>query len=101
MAGRPRDCHLDGVAYLALLRERATAAAIDMADDEVRAAGPSGSVLAIWNGSAYRITPLGRGRAVTTRLPANEGISGAAIFTWRGDYRATGWLSAYSQMAFA
>jgi hypothetical protein len=26
------------------------------------------------------------------------GAPGAAVFTWRGDYRATGWLGAYTQI---
>jgi len=26
------------------------------------------------------------------------GKSGAAVFTWRNDYRATGWLAAYSRL---
>jgi helicase len=62
---------------------------------EVRATGPAGAVLTVWTGAAYETVPIRRGVAVAGR----PGVSGAAVFTWRGDYRATGWLSEYSQIA--
>jgi helicase len=42
------------------------------------------------------MTAIKRGQAVA-ELPARD--KGAAIFTWRGDYQATGWLAAYSRMS--
>ncbi len=92
--GRPRHCHLDRAGYLALLRERATACAIEVGDGTVRATGPAGSVLAVWDGPAYRVVPIRRG-TVTVEAPAS---SGAAVFTWRGDHLATGWLAAYARL---
>jgi len=98
VAGRPRQCHLDGAGYLALLRERATAATIEDGGAQVRGTGPAGSVLAVWAGKAYLVAPIRRGQAATAQRPRAAGASGAAIFTWRGDYRATGWLAAYTQI---
>lgn len=98
VAGRPRQCHLDHAGYLALLRERATASTIDADGAQVRAAGPAGSVLAVWAGKTYLVTPIRRGHAATEQPAPAAGAPGAAIFTWRGDYRATGWLAAYSQI---
>jgi helicase len=94
VAGRPRDCQLDRAGYLALLRDRATGCTIEIVDERVRATGPAGAILATWAGPVHRVTPIRRGRAVTDRLSAE---TGAAVFTWRGDYRPTGWLAAYSR----
>jgi helicase len=101
-SGRPAGCRLDAAGYLAFLGDRATAAAIEITDGVVTARAPAGSVLAVWNGAAYEVTPVKRGSAVA-RWPAQDSgdssadRSGAAVFTWRGDYRATGWLAAYSR----
>ena len=67
--------------------------------DQVRASGPAGSVLAVWAGKKYVVTPIPRGREMTVQRPQAGGAPGAAVFTWRGDYRATGWLAAYAQVA--
>jgi helicase len=99
VAGRPAQCHLDDAGYLALLRERATDTTIQILDQKVRGTGPAGSVLAVWNGPAYQITPIKRGYAVADLPSPEAGESGAAVFTWRGDYRATGWLAEYSQIS--
>jgi helicase len=94
--GRPGGCQLDVTGYRALLRDRATDAPIEADDGTIRAAGPAGSVLAVWNGPAYQLTPVKRGyAAIETPAPS----ASAAVFTWRGDYRATGWLQAYSQIS--
>lgn len=99
VAGRPRQCRLDQAGYLELLRERATASTVECDAEQVRGTGPAGSVLAVWAGKQYVVTPIPRGREVTVPRPLAGGASGAAVFTWRGDYRATGWLAAYSQAA--
>jgi helicase len=103
VTARPAQSRLDDTGYLGFLRDRATSAEIEMVDGAVSAKAPAGSVLAVWTGAAYQITPVKRGSAVA-RLPApNSGDaaadqSGAAVFTWRGDYRATGWLAGYSRI---
>lgn len=99
----PAGCRLDDAGYQAFLRDRGTEATIGLTGGVARATAPAGSVLAVGAGSAYRVTPVKRGTAVA-RLsapdPADPGAdqSGAAVFTWRGDYRATGWLAAYSRI---
>jgi helicase len=98
VGGRPRGCRLDQADYLAMLRERTTTTTIEADGSPVRAAGPAGSVLAVWAGQTYRVTPIRRGRAEIEQPPASAGAPGAAIFTWRGDYRSTGWLAAYNRM---
>jgi helicase len=101
--GRPTHCQLDDAGYVAFLRDRATDAAIEVGDGEVRAKAPAGSVLAVWSGSAYQVKPVKRGSAVA-ELPSSasgdrrSAQSGAAVFTWRDDYKATGWLAEYSRI---
>jgi helicase len=105
--GRPAYCELDDAEYLEFLKDRATYATIDVAGNgagnEARARGPAGSVLTLWTGSACQVTLIRRGYAAAT-LPAphladsSAGQSGAAVFTWRDDYLATGWLGDYSQI---
>jgi helicase len=103
VTARPSQSRLDDAGYLAFLKDRATGTAIEISDGTVAARAPAGSVLAAWTGSAYQVTPVKRGSAAT-RLPARDfgdpaaDLSGAAVFTWRGDYRATGWLAAYSRI---
>lgn len=96
--GRPADCHLDRAAYQSLLRDRATQVTIDLGPGQARVTGPAGSILAVWTGPRHETVPLAGGSAVA-RLPEHSaGQPGAAVFTWRDDYRATGWLAAYSQL---
>jgi helicase len=99
---RPAGCRLDAAGYLTFLGDRATAATIDITDGVATARAPAGSVLTVWTGSAYTVTPVTRGSAVARLSAPDSGDpgaarSGAAVFTWRGDYRATGWLAAYSR----
>jgi helicase len=101
--GRPSGSRLDAAGYLAFLGDRATTATIEIADGVVTAQAPTGSVLAVWTGSEYLVTPVRRGSATARQPPGDPGdlarnSSGAAVFTWRGDYRATGWLAAYSRL---
>jgi helicase len=82
--GRPTHCQLDEAGYVAFLRDRATDASIEVSDGEVRAEAPAGSVLTVWSGSAYQVTPVKRGAAVVA-LPSSAGgvrraaQSGAAV----------------------
>jgi helicase len=97
-AGRPRGCQLDGPGYVALLRDRTTGCTIDIQHVQVTATGPAGAVLVTWAGSAYEVTPMHRGSASAPYPMGCNGEPGAAVFTWRGDYRCTGWLAAYCRM---
>jgi helicase len=94
----PARCRLDRSGYLALLRDRATAVTIEATAGKVRATGPAGAVLAVWNGTVYETTSIKRGAAVAAPPAPDAGELGAAVFTWRGDYRATGWLACYGQL---
>jgi helicase len=97
--GRPAQCRLDAEGYLSFLRDRATGVHIEAVDGKVRGTGPAGSVLAVWGGSAFAITAIKRGYAIAEAPSAAVGEPGAAVFTWRGDYQANGWLAAYSQLS--
>jgi helicase len=99
VGGRPAQCHLDDAEYLAFLRDRATGVSFEAAEGSVQADGPPGSVLVVWSGPAYRSTAIKRGYAIAESPGSAPGEPGAAVFTWRGDYRANGWLAAYSQIA--
>jgi len=88
----PRACGLSRSAYRELLGERATDSTISVRGRAVSATGPDAAVLAAWSGQAYETVPIRRGAAAAV-LPEQDGD--AAVFTWRGDHRATGWLTAY------
>ncbi|SEE30358.1 helicase [Amycolatopsis lurida] len=94
--GIPNQCRLDDEAYRALMRERATGISIVRSEDLLIVAAPPASVVVTWTGRRFLSVPLPQGRG---SIPASG--TGAdtqvAVFTWRGDYRATGWLSRYSQ----
>jgi helicase len=101
--GRPAECRLDEAGYMAFLTDRATGVTITEAAGEVRATGPAGSVLTAWASAAYETAPVKRGLAVVGSSAPRagdvaSGRSGGAVFTWRGDYRATGWLAGYSRI---
>jgi helicase len=92
----PAGCVLDDRTYQALLRDRATDSRLTEYRPHTWATGGSaGAVVVTWSGSQWRMTPLRRGTAEAP-YPDGSGPRGAALFTWRGDYRATGWLSAYT-----
>jgi helicase len=91
--GRPRQCRLDEEAYLSLLRERATNVSIMIRTGHVEATGPDGSVLVVWAGMEHSCNSMSRG---TASLRTESDRPDAAVFTWQGDYRATGWLERYS-----
>jgi helicase len=93
--GRPANCHLDGPSYRSLLLERTTGYTLEATLEQVKATGPAGAVLATWTGPQYRVTPVQRGEA-NAGYPEGDGWRGAALFTWRGDYRGTSWLAQYS-----
>ncbi|WP_422647452.1 DEAD/DEAH box helicase [Actinoalloteichus caeruleus] len=98
-SGMPRNCRLDEADYAALLRDRATRVQVEELGDLVRATGPTGCVLATWAGRAFHLTPLHRGEAESHYPEGPVRHRGAAVFTWRGDYRALGWLADYDGFA--
>jgi helicase len=94
--GRPQHCRLDGDEYQLLLRERATKVTIDMHANRTNASAPEGSALTTWTGRRHRTAVMPQGRGAIDD-PENDGLGrAAAVFTRRGDYRATGWLNVYS-----
>jgi hypothetical protein len=102
----PTGCELDQAGYTALLRDRATSAVVTVRRDDAVLSGIAGAVAVAWRGrdrSPVVITkatteidyPLtGQGQpGVDT-----DGDIGLAVFTRRGDYRASGWLAAYDRI---
>jgi helicase len=96
---RPRHCRLDEAEYSALLRDRATGIMIDLLADRVTARAPSGAALVAWAGRALRLANSRRGEATLAVPDGDRPPDAAAVFTWRGDYHATGWLGIYSQFS--
>ncbi|MBV9844357.1 MAG: DEAD/DEAH box helicase [Kutzneria sp.] len=95
--GRPQHCRLDDDAYRLLLSERATAATIDLHSNRTNATAPEASALVTWSGRRYQLIPMPQGKASVLDGEADGLARAAAVFTKRGDYRATGWLSEYSR----
>ncbi|WP_218006254.1 DEAD/DEAH box helicase [Nocardia takedensis] len=92
--GRPQHCRLDPSGYATLLHDRATDAVLTIDDDSANLTCSSTAMFTAWAGSSYATAPVTRGRA---RIPAAPNrLRGAAVFTRRGDYRATGWLAHYN-----
>jgi ATP-dependent DNA helicase len=97
VTGRPQHSHLDEEAYRMLLRARATEATITFLADRTEATGPEGSVLATWVGRRHEHTAMPHGKASVNAEDGDGLRRSAAIFTRRGDYRATGWLDQYTR----
>jgi helicase len=105
-AGRPpAHCELDQTAYTALLRERTTAAVLTTRSHDAAITGLAGAAAVAWTGRTH--TPVMITRASTEidypvigDEDSDAGTaSGAAVFTRRGDHRATGWLAEYRQIS--
>lgn len=94
--GKPYQCQLGDEDYQALLRDRATDVTIQVHEDHATAGGPDASALAVWRGTRFTRVVMNRADAAA-RFPEGRGDRAAAVFTWRGDYQATGWLSRYTQ----
>lgn len=97
----PTGCELDQAGYTALLRDRVTGARIVEGETGAVVSGIAGAVAIAWRGRV-------RGPAVVTKAttdvdnprdPESDADAGVAVFTRRGDYRATGWLAAYDRLA--
>ncbi|WP_378741098.1 DEAD/DEAH box helicase [Nocardia brasiliensis] len=98
--GRPRGCQLDQSDYALLLKDRTTGSTLTEIYDHVTASGTTPAVLVVWSGSDYVAVSAPQGSAEMPRgmPPQSHAHAGAALFTRRGDYRATGWLSSYHEM---
>ncbi|MFA1551968.1 DEAD/DEAH box helicase [Actinomadura chokoriensis] len=91
----PKHCRLVGDDYMALLRDRATSVTVNLESDRVTAVGPAGSVLAVWTDKIHEVVRMRGTSEISVPMP---GVSGAAVFTRRGDYHGIGWLAKYSRM---
>ncbi|WP_033427310.1 DEAD/DEAH box helicase, partial [Saccharothrix syringae] len=92
----PAGCVLDHAGYTALMRERTTNYALTAHASGAAVTGGTGAAAVAWRGRA-RTEPTTS--ASTIPYPESDDESpdtGVAVFTRRGDYRATGWLAAYT-----
>ncbi|MFI9814521.1 DEAD/DEAH box helicase [Saccharothrix variisporea] len=95
----PTECELDQAGYTALLRERVTGAVLDVREDRAHVSGTVAAHAVAWRGKEYGPSVSTK---ATTEVPYPDGEDpdkGIAVFTRRGDYRASGWLSAYAALA--
>jgi helicase len=94
----PAGCLLDHAGYTALLRERTTNYALAAHADNATAGGGTGATAIAWRGRSWTSPTT----SATVPYPQPEdddpGETGVAVFTRRGDYRATGWLDAYTSL---
>jgi helicase len=103
----PAHCQLDQAAYTALLRERTTSAVLTARDDGVTISGVAGAAAVTWTGRKHTAVTITKATteigypAVGDDDPDAGAASGAAVFTRRGDHRATGWLAEYGQVTTA
>ncbi|MBB5953640.1 superfamily II DNA/RNA helicase [Saccharothrix tamanrassetensis] len=95
----PAECELDQAGYTALLRERTTTASLTVHDDHATVAGTVAAVAVTWRGK-HHSPPTATKATVDLAFPdaPDEPDTGVAVFTRRGDYRATGWLSSYDAL---
>lgn len=96
----PRLCRLDQPSYLALLRDRATDSTFTETSGGVSVTCNNAVTISMWAGQNYHATV--QDTAGTFRCPAIHSgttrpeLQGATIFTRRGDYHSSGWLSSYN-----
>lgn len=101
----PKGSRLDRSSYASLLRERVTEDEVVTRAGEAWAQPSAGRVLVTWNGSKYHAVSARREEPPSERpgdcdeKDIEPSQKGAALFSWRGDYRATGWLADYSGAA--
>jgi helicase len=99
---RPAQCRLDDTAYTTLLRDRVTGSTLDERRDHVLINSAPGTAIATWAGRKLARQLAGEQTRQATLPDADdddaEDARGAALFTRRGDYLATGWLSSYQQI---
>ncbi|WP_033438783.1 DEAD/DEAH box helicase [Saccharothrix sp. NRRL B-16314] len=94
----PAGCVLDHAGYTALLRERTTNHTLTAHADKATVTGGSGATAIAWRGRTWTAPSS----SATIAYPATEDDdlteTGVAVFTRRGDYRATGWLDTYTTL---
>lgn len=95
--GRPQACRLNQSDYATLLRDRATGSTLTSTDDRATLTCTTAATLTTWSGTEYSTMPAPNGQANATVPSTNSPERGSAVFTRRGDYRAVGWLSEYSE----
>ena len=99
---RPAQCQLDETAYMTLLRDRVTGSALDERHDHVLVSGPPGAAVMTWTGRRFARQLAGEQTQQVTFPDADDdetgNARGAALFTRRGDYLATGWLASYENV---
>lgn len=94
----PELAQLDDAEYRSLLHERTTPAEITVDAEHATVDHLVAGTVVAWTGARYEMTAVvGRTTAAYPGLEeAQPGdLTGAAVFTRRGDYRATDWLAAY------
>ncbi|ONI80857.1 DEAD/DEAH box helicase [Saccharothrix sp. ALI-22-I] len=95
----PAGCVLDHAGYTALLRERTTNYTLTAHGDSATVTNGTGATAIAWRGRTWTAPTTS---AATIPYPEDddpaETETGVAVFTRRGDYRATGWLDAYTSL---
>ncbi|WP_447007521.1 DEAD/DEAH box helicase [Saccharothrix isguenensis] len=94
----PAGCVLDHAGYTALLRERTTNYTLGAHDDEATATGGTGGAAIAWRGRTWTAPTTSASIAYPASEDDDPTETGVAVFTRRGDYRATGWLDAYTTL---
>ncbi|MEY9849497.1 hypothetical protein ABH940_006606 [Streptacidiphilus sp. BW17] len=97
----PRGCQLDHLSYARLLRERVARDELTNNAGGIAVGGSRSRVLSTWSGDTYRAEGSRPAEELRDHLENSAGGLGAgqrgvALFSWRGDYRATGRLDDYS-----
>ena len=96
------QCQLDDNVYITLLRDRVTGSTLDERHDHVLVNSAPGTAIATRAGRRFarQLADLQNWQVAFPDAgdeAAGDG-RGAAIFTRRGDYLATGWLSSYQHI---
>ncbi|MGW4115931.1 DEAD/DEAH box helicase [Actinosynnema sp. NPDC004786] len=92
----PAGCVLDHAGYTALLRERTTNYTLAAHADSATATGGTGASVIAWRGRTWTAPTSSATVAYPVVEDDDAAEAGVAVFTRRGDYRATGWLDAYT-----
>lgn len=95
----PAECELDHAGYTTLLRERASGAILTVGDEHASVTGTVAATAVSWNGKLHSPPTATRATTVVTYPTNTDDDKGIAVFTRRGDYRGSGWLSAYDAIA--
>ncbi|GGN45490.1 DEAD/DEAH box helicase [Streptomyces fuscichromogenes] len=100
----PSGNRLDRAPYAHLLRERVGEQELSAAEGVLRVQPSHPRKLVVWTGRTFHVRHVRSGEAdpvagdahAEARNDRCPTAGGTALFSWRGDYRATGWLAAYS-----